>query len=352
MTGQGESAQDISARDDAHLQSLGHQAAAEPVARVPRELRAGVQLHQRLDRVVRQLRRRLRPRRAADVLDLADHRRRPVPRRPRLRRAGQSLPGRRLDLPVVEAPVAPDAGLVHRLVLLLGPGRDGHRGRLHRRLRGRRDHGPRRTSWRARRRSASATCSRSSRSRRWSSRRSSTRSASGSWRSSTTSASATEILGHARLRAHPAVLREPPVARRPDPDVRRGAGAERQHAGDLRARLLHVDLHPVRLRHRRHVRRGDASTRAARRRAASCRRSWSRAPSASSSCWRSSSRSRTSRRRWPTGLAGAVPDRHDDPGQPDVRDRSAASRSARSTCSSSSRRSSSARWRSRARRPG
>ena len=53
-------------------------------------------------------------------------------RRPGLRRAGEPLPGRGLDLPVVEAPVEPDAWLVHRLVLLLGPGRDGHGRRGHR----------------------------------------------------------------------------------------------------------------------------------------------------------------------------------------------------------------------------
>ena len=49
-----------------------------------------------------------------------------------LRRAGEPLPGRGLDLPVVEAPLEPDARLVHRLVLLLGRRRHGHRGRGHR----------------------------------------------------------------------------------------------------------------------------------------------------------------------------------------------------------------------------
>ena len=159
-------------------------------------------LHQRLDRVLRQLRRRHRPGWAGVVLDVADHRSR-----------GQFLvalgfaelashyPVAGSDLPVVEAPVAPDAGLVHRLVLLLGPGRDGH----------------------ARSRSSSPSWSTGSwvlvgtrltspsstrqprrvqrhvhvhrHQRRSSSRRSSTRSASGCSRSSTTSASATEILG-------------------------------------------------------------------------------------------------------------------------------------------------------------
>ena len=115
-----------------------HQARAEADARVPVELRDRVQLHQRLDRVVRQLRRRHRAGRAGLLLVVADRHRRPAARRPRLRRAGQPLPGRRVDLPVVEAPVEPDARLVHRLVLLLGPGRDGHRGRGHRRVRDRR----------------------------------------------------------------------------------------------------------------------------------------------------------------------------------------------------------------------
>ena len=48
------------------------------------------------------------------------------------------FPGGRLDLPVVEAPVQPNARLVHRLVLLLGPGRHRHGGRRHRRVRDRR----------------------------------------------------------------------------------------------------------------------------------------------------------------------------------------------------------------------
>ena len=43
-----------------------------------------------------------------------------------LRRAGEPLPGGRVDLPVVEAPVEPDPGLVHGLVLFLGAGRHGH----------------------------------------------------------------------------------------------------------------------------------------------------------------------------------------------------------------------------------
>ena len=44
------SAQDVAARDDAHLRVTRHQAGAEPDPRVPVELRDRVQLHQRLDR--------------------------------------------------------------------------------------------------------------------------------------------------------------------------------------------------------------------------------------------------------------------------------------------------------------
>ena len=54
---------------------------------------------------------------------------------PELRRAVQPLPGGRIDLPVVEATVEPNPRLVHRLVLLLGPGRHRQRGGGHRRLR-------------------------------------------------------------------------------------------------------------------------------------------------------------------------------------------------------------------------
>ena len=59
-------------------------------------------------------------RRAGLLLVVADRRRRPAVRRAELRRARQPLPGGRLDLPVVEAPVEQDARLVHRLDLLLG----------------------------------------------------------------------------------------------------------------------------------------------------------------------------------------------------------------------------------------
>ena len=106
--------------------------------------------------------------RAGVLLVVADRHHRPVARRARVRRAGEPLPGRRLDLPVVEAPVEPDARLVHRLVLLLGPGRDGHRGRGHRRRSSSTASTAR--SGRARRsstrptRPASRRCSRSSRS--------------------------------------------------------------------------------------------------------------------------------------------------------------------------------------------
>ena len=120
--------EDVAARDDAHLRSLGITPQLNRITRVPGELRARVQLHQRLDRLVRQLRRRHRPRRSGLDLLVVDRRRhRPVARRARVRRAGQPLPGGRVDLPVVEAAVAPDARLVHRLVLLLGPGPDRQR---------------------------------------------------------------------------------------------------------------------------------------------------------------------------------------------------------------------------------
>ena len=81
----------------------------------------------------RQLRDRHRAGRAGVLLVVADRHHRPAHRRPRLRRAGEPLPGRGLDLPVVEAPLEPDARLVHRLVLLLGPRRHGNRCRGDRR---------------------------------------------------------------------------------------------------------------------------------------------------------------------------------------------------------------------------
>ena len=113
-------------------------------------------------------------------------------------------------------------------------------------------------------------------------------------------------------------------------------GAERQPAGDVRARLLHVALHRVRLRHRRHVRRGDGRREpagAARRPVVDLDLA---APSASSSCWRSSCRSRTSRPRWPRAWPASSRSPPRSLEQPRPASSSAASRSARSTCSSSS----------------
>ena len=117
----------------------GDQARAEANPRVPVELRGRVQLHQRLDRHVHAIRRV-----GFGVggpaffwsWPLVDPR--PDVRRPELRRAVQPLPGRGLDLPVVEAPVQPDARLVHRLVLLLGRRRHGDRRRGDRAARPRR----------------------------------------------------------------------------------------------------------------------------------------------------------------------------------------------------------------------
>ena len=126
---------DVAARDDAHLRSLGIKPELQPDARVPVELRDRVQLHQRLDRHVRQLRRRAGQAGPAFFWSWPIVIIGPARRGPGLRRTCQPLPGRGLDLPVVQAPVQPDARLVHRLVLLLGPGRDRHRGRGHRGLR-------------------------------------------------------------------------------------------------------------------------------------------------------------------------------------------------------------------------
>ena len=119
---------------------------------------------------------------------------------------------------------------------------------------------------------------------------------------------ATEILGHARLRADPAVLRQQPVARRSCFDTAgTEAATERQLPRDVRARHVHVDLHRVRLRHGRDVRRGDAR----REPPGAARRHLSSVVDLGhhrdrSSCSRSSSRSPTSRhdRR---GLAGGFP---------------------------------------------
>ena len=69
--------------------------------------------------------RRLRRGRAGVLLGVADRHPGPDVRGPELRGALQPLPGRRLHLPVVQAPVQQDARLVHRLDLLLGRRRHG-----------------------------------------------------------------------------------------------------------------------------------------------------------------------------------------------------------------------------------
>ena len=87
------------------------QARAPAHPRVPLELRDRVQLHQRLDRVVRQLRCRSRPwwsGRHLLVLGPGRHRGQFIVCLV-LCRAGEPLPGGWVHLPVVEAPVEPDA---------------------------------------------------------------------------------------------------------------------------------------------------------------------------------------------------------------------------------------------------
>ena len=140
----------------------GHQAGAEAIPRLRRELRPGVQLHLGVDRHVHEPGGRVRRRWSGDLLGVAARHPRPDVRRPELRRAVQPLPGRGLDLPVVEAALEPDARLVHRLDLLLG--------RRHHRDRGRGDRAARHVDDLARpdqaRRSVAdrrrSTCSRSS----------------------------------------------------------------------------------------------------------------------------------------------------------------------------------------------
>ena len=132
------SPEDVAARDDAQLRSLGIKPELKRTPRLPVELRDRVRVHQRLDGFVRELRRRHRAGGPVFFWTWPIVDRRPAARRARLRRAGQPLPGRRLRLPMVQATVEPDARLVHGLVLLLGPGRDGECGRRDRRLRRRR----------------------------------------------------------------------------------------------------------------------------------------------------------------------------------------------------------------------
>ena len=85
----------------------GHQAGAEAIARLHLGLRRRLQLHLGLDRHVHQPGGGLRRRRSGHGhVGLGHGHHRPVIRGPQLRRAVEPLPDRRLDLPVVEAPVA------------------------------------------------------------------------------------------------------------------------------------------------------------------------------------------------------------------------------------------------------
>ena len=100
-------AADQAARDDAHLQSLGIKPELKrtlgflsnfAIAFSYISVSTGTFTNYRASA--------LRRRRSGDLLVLAHRHPRPDVRRAELRRAGQPLPGRRLDLPVVEAPVA------------------------------------------------------------------------------------------------------------------------------------------------------------------------------------------------------------------------------------------------------
>ncbi len=152
------------------------------------------------------------------------------------------LPGRRLRLPMVEATVEPDARLVHRLVLLLGPGRHRQCGRRHRRLRRRAVSRP---HWCCTTDAATFLDSPSPggftsmfivrRDRR-------------PWSITTIINAygvrllsilnnigvATEILGMLVFASRPAVLRQRPAASRPDLLRRRRGRPERQHPGHVR----------------------------------------------------------------------------------------------------------------------
>ncbi len=63
---------------------------------------------------------------------------------------------------------------------------------------------------------------------------------------------------HVRLRDHPVDLRERPAGKRPDELRGVRGGPEREHPRHLRTRVLHGRLRRVRLRYRRDLRRGDA----------------------------------------------------------------------------------------------
>ena len=221
-------------------------------------------------------------------------------------RACESFPGGRLDLPVVETPVEQDAGLVHRLDLLLGRrldhhggGRDGPAGPLERSSA---------SSWPTRDRSP---CLNNLVVRRPSSRLISTTiiNAFGVRLLSIINniGVAAEILGHARVRPDPAVLRnhQRPAVLFDTAGMETGPAAATCRSS---GRDVHGAVRRLRVRHCRDLRRGDARREppgAARHPVA---RSGCRASSARSSCWRSSCRSRTCRgdRRRP---GTRVPDR-------------------------------------------
>ena len=221
----------------------------------------------------------------ADLLGVAAGDPRADVRGAELRRAVEPLPGRRLDLPVVEAPVAtrrsagspagstsgpasitvtavavtvplvlstiypdqvkladpsplagPRHAVVHRLLTL-------HHHDAHQR-----------------------------------------RSASGCWRSSTTSASPPRSSGWSSSRC--SSCSSPTTSRRRSSSTRpyTASLAGGNYFAGLPGRHVHGAVRGLRLRHGRHVRRGDRSTPAARRRAASCRRSGCPGSSARSSC--------------------------------------------------------------------
>ncbi len=107
---------------------------------------------------------------------------------------------------------------------------------------------------------------------------------------------------HVRLRADPAVLREPPVAVDPVRHRRRGGGDGRQLPPGLPARHVHGPVRRLRLRHGRDVRRGDARREppgAARRPVVDLdlRRSSGRSSCSPSSCRSRASRPRSRRAR-------------------------------------------------------
>ena len=155
----------------------------------------------------------------------------------------------------------PDPRLVHGLVLLLGPGRDGQRGRGDRRVRRRRHPSategfldtpaPIRAHVDVHASSRSATLVITTLINAYGVRLLAILNNIGV---------ATEILGHARVRARAADLRERPAGQ----VLTQTFGAEAAQNGNIPATFVlgffMSRLHRVRLRYGRHVRRGDAST--------------------------------------------------------------------------------------------